>query len=68
MQELVRQARDGDQGAAKIILQFIGKPASEQQGTSVAVQVNQTNTAGNVDARAILDRLRQRRGDDGEGE
>ena len=67
MQELVRQARDGDQGAAKLILGFIGKASGDAEGPSVAVQLNQTNTAGNVNARAILDRIRQRRSDNCEG-
>ena len=66
---LVAQAVDGDQGAAKILLGFIGKPT---EGPTVAIQVNNASeTSGHQPGRAaeILARIVARRaaGPSGEG-
>lgn len=55
---LVEQAKAGDQGAAKILLGFIGKPT---EGPCVAIQVNnqgQTSSESRERARVMLDRLK----------
>ena len=66
---LVAQAVDGDQGAAKILLSFIGKPT---EGPAVAIQNNfSTETSGHQPGRtaAILARIVASRaaGQDAEG-
>ncbi len=60
-QALVAQAINGDLGAAKILLGFIGKPT---EGPAVAIQVNSTSQTSNHDpgrVTAILERLRAAR-------
>jgi len=66
-QKLVEQARGGDQGAAKLLLQFIGKPA-ESSGTQVLIQNSNAQSGATMSdderravTRAIVERLRSAR-------
>jgi hypothetical protein len=58
---LIEQAKAGDQGAAKILLGFIGKPT---EGPAVAIQVNNQAQTSNHEpgrASAILAKVMERR-------
>ena len=57
-QKLVEQARGGDQGAAKLLLQFIGKPA-ESSGTQVLIQNSnaQTEVMSDAERREVTQRI-----------
>lgn len=56
---LIDQAKAGDQGAAKILLSYIGKPT---EGPDVAIQFNASQTSSREPGRAVqlLERIRAR--------
>jgi len=59
--ELIRQAKAGDQGAAKLLLQYIGKPA---EGPAIAIQnviQQRTPDEARVSATDLIRKIQERR-------